>query len=95
MKLIPFGDRIVVKKDESEEKTPGGIVLPDVAKKRPWRGEVLAVGEGKLLDDRTVKPMRVKSGQVVVFGAYAGHEVEIEGEKYLVMSEDDVIGTLG
>ncbi len=92
MKLKPLYDKIVVKRyEEPEQKTPSGIIIPDTAKEKPQMGEVIAVGEGKLLNNGQVVAPKVKEGDVVLFNKYAGTEVEIEGETYLVMSEDEVL----
>lgn len=91
MKLKPLGDRVVVKPIEQEETTAGGIVLPDTAKEKPQRGEVLAVGTGKLLDNGERVPLEVKVGDKVLYAKYAGTEVKIEGETYLIMRESDIL----
>jgi chaperonin GroES len=95
LKLKPLSDRIVVKRLEAEEKTAGGIVLPDTAKEKPKKGEVIAVGEGRLTDEGKRIPMRVKKGDRIVFTSYAGTEVRLGDEDYLIMREDDVLGILG
>jgi len=92
--LKPLADRVVVKVIEAEEKTKGGIVLPDTAKERPQQGEVLAVGSGRRLDDGTLVPLSVKVGDKVLFSKYGGTEVKIAGEEYLILREDDVLGVL-
>ena len=92
MKFRPLGDRILVEVLEAEEKTKGGIVLPDTAKERPQQGKVIAVGKGKLLENGEVKPLEVKEGDVVVFSKYAGTEVRTkDGDEYLILREDDVL----
>jgi chaperonin GroES len=91
MKLKPLGDRVIVKRVKEEEKTKGGIIIPDTAKEKPIEGEVIAVGEGKLLDSGEKIPLEVKKGDRVLFGKYAGTEVKIDGEEHLIMREDDVI----
>ncbi|NLN29338.1 MAG: co-chaperone GroES [Firmicutes bacterium] len=91
MKLKPLGDRVVVKPIEQEETTAGGIVLPDTAKEKPQQGEVLAVGTGKLLDNGERVPLEVKVGDKVLYAKYAGTEVKIEGETYLIMRESDIL----
>ncbi len=92
MKFRPLGDRILVEVLEAEEKTKGGIVLPDTAKERPQQGKVIAVGKGKLLDNGEVKPLEVKEGDIVVFSKYAGTEVRSkDGDEYLILREDDVL----
>ena len=95
MALKPLGDRIVVKPLEAQEKTKSGIVLPDTAKEKPQEGKVLSVGPGRLLDDGAVKTLEVKSGDKVLYGKYAGTEVSIEGEDYLILREEDVLAVVG
>ncbi len=91
MKVKPLHDRVLVKPfEEEEEKTSGGIIIPDTAKEKPQKGEVVAVGDGRILDNGQKVPMCVKVGDKVIYGKYAGTEVKIEGEKYLVMREDDI-----
>jgi len=92
--LRPLADRVVVKVIEVEEKTEGGIVLPDTAKERPQQGEVLAVGPGRRLDDGSLLPLSVKVGDRVLFSKYGGVEVKVEGEEYLILREDDILGVL-
>jgi len=91
MKVRPLGDRILVKRIEAEEKTKGGIVLPDTAKEKPKEGKVVAVGRGKTLDSGELSPLAVKDGDRIIFSSYAGTEVKIDGEEYLIMKEDDVL----
>ncbi len=91
MKLKPLGDRVVLKVLEQEEKTESGIVLPDKAKERPQEGEVKAVGPGKVLDDGTKAPMDVKVGDRVVFSKFAGSEIKVDGEEYLIVRQDDIL----
>ncbi len=94
-KLKPLYDKIVVKRfEEQEQKTPSGIIIPDSAKEKPQMGEVVAVGEGKLLNNGQIVPPKVKEGDVVIFGKYSGTEVELDGEKYLVMSEDEILAVV-
>ena len=93
-KIKPLGDRIVVKRLEAEEKTPGGIVLPDTAKEKPKQGEVVAVGDGALTEDGKRLPMRVKKGDRIVFTTYAGTDVKVLDEELLILREDDVLGIL-
>jgi chaperonin GroES len=95
MNLRPLSDRVVVKRMEEEKTTAGGIVLPDSAKEKPAKGEILAVGEGKRADNGNIVPMSVKVGDKVLFGKYAGQEVKVDGEDVLVMREDDIIAILG
>ncbi len=92
--LKPLGDRIVVKPLEAEEKTSGGIVLPDSAKERPQTGEVIAVGPGKTLDNGTVAPMEVVVGDKVVYSKYGGTEVKVDGQDVLIMRQDDILGVV-
>ncbi len=91
-KLIPLGDRLLVERLEAEEKTAGGIVLPDTAKEKPIQGKVLAVGEGRRTEDGKLIPMQVKKGDKILFGKYSGTEVKLDGEEFLIMKEDDVLG---
>ncbi|GAB4293240.1 MAG: co-chaperone GroES [Desulfuromonadia bacterium] len=94
MNLRPMHDRIIVKRLEEEAKTAGGIFIPETAKEKPQRGEVVAVGNGKKTEDGKVLPMDVKKGDKVLFGKYAGTEVKIDGEEYLIMREDDILGVI-
>ena len=94
MKLKPLGDRVVLKLVEQEEKTRGGILLPDTAKEKPQKGEVLAVGTGKVLDSGEKIPLDVKVGNKVIFGRYSGTEVKVEGEEYLIVSERDILAVV-
>ncbi len=91
MKLRPLNDRVVVKRTEEEEKTAGGIIIPDTAKEKPIQGEVVAVGNGKVLEDGSRRPLDVKAGDRVLFGKYAGTEIKVEGEELLIMREDDIL----
>ncbi len=90
MKIKPLGDRVVVKPAEAEERTKGGIILPDTAKEKPVVGEVVAVGPGKIADDGKKIVMEVKVGDKVLYGKYSGTEVTIEGDEYLIMREADI-----
>lgn len=94
MKLRPLFDRMIVKREEAAEKTPGGIILPDVAKDKPQRGKVLAVGEGRLDDKGGRYAMDVAPGDTILFGTYAGNEVDLDGEKFLIVSQQDVLAVL-
>ena len=94
MKIRPLQDRVIVKRIEEEEKTKGGIIIPDTAKEKPMEGKVVAVGKGKVLDDGKVHPLDVKAGDRVLFGKYSGTEVKIEGEEHLIMREDDILGVI-
>jgi chaperonin GroES len=91
MKVVPLNDKIVVKRLEAEDKTAGGIVLPDSAKEKPKQGKVLSIGDGKLLDNGKRAALQVKEGDRVLFSSYAGNEVTVDGEEYLIMAEDDVL----
>jgi len=91
-KLIPLGDRLLVERLEAEEKTAGGIVLPDTAKEKPIQGKVVAVGEGRRTEEGKLIPMQVKKGDKILFGKYSGTEVKLDGDEYLSMKEDDVLG---
>ena len=93
-KLAPLGDRIIVKPLDAEEKTKSGLVLPDTAKEKPQEGKVIAVGTGKLLEDGTVKKLEVRSGDRVLYGKYAGTEVTLNEEDYLILREDDVLAVV-
>ena len=94
MKLKPLNDRIVIKRIEEEEKTAGGIIIPDTAKEKPIQGEVIAVGSGKMMEDGSRRPLDVKVGDRVLYSKYAGTEVKIEGEELLIMREDDVLAVI-
>ncbi len=94
MKIRPLHDRVVVRRKEEEEKTAGGIVLPGNAKEKPSQGEVIAVGNGRILDNGETRALAVKAGDIVVFGQYAGNTVKIDGEDLLIMSESDIFGVL-
>lgn len=94
MKIRPLHDRVVVRRKEQEETTAGGIVLPGSAKEKPSQGEVLAVGNGRILENGEVKPLDVKVGDTVVFGQYAGSTVKLEGDEVLIMTESDIFGVI-
>ena len=94
MKLRPLDDRIVIEQSEAEEKTTGGIILPDTAKEKPQVGKIVAVGPGKLLDDGKRNKMSVKKNDEVIYAKYIGSEVEIDGEKFVVLHESDVLGII-
>ena len=95
MNIRPLHDRVIFKRKEEETTSPAGIVLPGSATEKPVRGEVVAVGNGKVLENGEVRPLEVKTGDQVLFGKYAGTEVKIGGEEYLVMKEEDIIGIIG
>jgi chaperonin GroES len=94
MKVVPLNDKIVVKRLEAEDKTAGGIVLPDTAKEKPKQGKVLSLGEGKLLESGKRAAFQVKEGDRVLFSSYAGNEVTVDGEEYLIMTEDDILAVI-
>jgi len=94
MKLRPLQDRIIVKRLEEETMTAGGIFIPETAKEKPQKGEVIAVGKGKKTEDGKVIPVDVKKGDKVLFGKYAGTEIKIDGQEYLIMREDDILGIM-
>jgi len=91
MKLRPLNDRILVKRVAEEEKTKGGIIIPDTAKEKPAEGKVVAVGNGRLGDDGKRIPLEIKKGDRILFGKYSGQEIKVEGEEYLIMREDEVL----
>ena len=95
MSIIPLNDKIVVERLEADDKTAGGIILPDTAKEKPKQGKVLAVGEGKALESGKRAAFQVKVGDRVLFTSYAGSEVNVDGKEYLVMTEDDVLAVVG
>jgi len=94
MKVRPLHDRLIVKRLEEEEKTKGGIIIPDTAKEKPFEGRVIAVGDGRIKDDGTKIPMEVKKGDRILFARYAGSDVKINGEDHLIMKEDDVLAVI-
>jgi chaperonin GroES len=91
MKVRPLHDRVIVERVKEEEKTKGGIIIPDTAKEKPVEGKIIAVGAGKVLDDGKRVPLQVKAGDRVLFGKYAGTEIKIDGKDRLIMREDDII----
>ncbi len=95
MNVRPLSDRVLVKRLEEEETTKGGIIIPDTAKEKPQQGKVVAIGDGKLLDNGTRITPAVKVGEVVLFGKYAGTEIKVDGEEYLILREDDIFGVFG
>jgi len=95
LNIKPLGDKVIVKRVEAEEKTSGGIVLPDSAKEKPKRGIVLAVGTGRMLDSGERTQMQVKKNDEVLFTSYAGSEIKVAGEEYMIMDEADILGILG
>ena len=94
MKIRPLQDRVLVKRVEEEQKTKGGIIIPDTAKEKPIEGEVIAVGNGKVLEDGKVRPLDIKKGDRVLFGKYAGTEVKIESVEHLILREEDILGVI-
>jgi chaperonin GroES len=94
MKIRPLQDRVIVKRLEEEEKTKGGIIIPDTAKEKPQEGKVIAVGKGKMTDEGKLIPLDVKAGDRILFGKYSGTEVKIEGEEHLIMREEDILGVI-
>jgi chaperonin GroES len=94
MKIVPLNDKILVERLEADEKTAGGIILPDTAKEKPKQGKILSVGDGKLLDDGKRASFQVKVGDRVLFTSYAGNEVTIDGKEYLIMTEDDLLAVV-
>ncbi len=94
MKIRPLQDRILIKRVEEEQKTSGGIIIPDTAKEKPQEGRVVAVGNGKVGEDGKVRPLDVKKGDRVLFGKYSGSEVNLDGEEHLIIREEDVLGVI-
>lgn len=94
MKIKPLHDRVIVKRSDAEEKTASGIIIPDTAKEKPQEGVVIAVGSGVRKDDGTLIPLDVKEGDKVLFGKYAGTEIKLDGEEFLMMKEDDIMGII-
>jgi len=94
MKIRPLADKVLIERVEAENKTAGGIVLPDTAKEKPQRGKIVSVGEGKILDDGTRKQMQVKKGDTVLFTSYAGTEIKIDSKEYLIMDESDIMAVI-
>jgi len=93
-KIRPLGDRLLVKRIEEAEETRGGIIIPDTAKEKPMQGEVIACGPGRTLEDGKVQKLEVKAGDRILMGKYSGTEVKIDGEDYLILREDDVLGII-
>ena len=94
LKFRPLHDRILVQRMEEEEKTAGGIFIPETAKEKPIQGKVIAVGKGKILEDGNVRNLDVKKGDTILFGKYSGTDIKISGDEYLIMREDDVLGVI-
>jgi len=95
VKLVPLGDRIVVQREESQERTSGGIFLPDSAKDKPTRGKIVSVGDGRVLENGNRSTLQVKVGDLVLFTSYAGENIEVDGEEYLLMNESEVLAVIG
>ena len=94
VKVRPLHDRLIVERIEEAEQMVGGIIIPDTAKEKPQQGKVIAVGKGKVKDDGSVSPLDVKAGDKVLFGKYSGQEIKLDGEEYLIMREDEILGVL-
>jgi chaperonin GroES len=94
MKIRPLQDRVIVKRIAEEDKTKGGIIIPDTAKEKPMEGKVIAVGKGKVLEDGKIRPLDVKAGDRILFAKYGGTEVKIDEEEHLIMREDDILGVI-
>jgi len=94
MKIRPLQDRVIVKRIEEEEKTAGGIIIPDTAKEKPQQGKIVATGKGKVNDEGKVMPLDVKVGDKILFGKYSGSEVKLDGDELLIMREDDILGVI-
>ncbi len=94
MKVRPLHDRVLVKRSTEEERSKGGIIIPDTAKEKPIQGEIIAVGQGRVTEDGKIRPLDVKSGDRVLFGKYAGTEIKIDGDEFLMMREEDILGVL-
>lgn len=91
MKIRPLHDRVIVKREDEERKSPGGIVIPDTAAEKPIRGKIMAVGKGKILENGSVRPLDLKVGDKILFGKYSGTDIKIDGEEYLILREDEVL----
>ena len=94
MKIRPLQDRVIIKRIEEEEKSKGGIIIPDTAKEKPQEGKVVAVGKGKANDDGKITPLDIKVNDRILFGKYSGSEINIDGEEHLIMREDDILGVI-
>ncbi|HEY3449494.1 MAG TPA: co-chaperone GroES [Myxococcales bacterium] len=94
MKVRPLQDRLIVKRTQEEEKTKGGIIIPDSAKEKPLEGLVIAVGNGKVLEDGKVRPLDVKVGDRVLIGKYSGNEIKLDGEEYIMLKEEEILGVI-
>ena len=94
VKVRPLHDRIIVERIEESEQQVGGIIIPDTAKEKPQQGKVIAAGKGKIKDDGTVTPLDVKAGDTVLFGKYSGQEIKLDGDEFLIMREDEILGVV-
>jgi chaperonin GroES len=94
MKVRPLGDRVLVKRIDEEEKTKGGIIIPDTAKEKPQEGRVMAVGSGKTLEDGKLVPLEVKAGDKILFSKYSGSDIKLDGQEHLILRESDILGVL-
>jgi chaperonin GroES len=94
MKVKPLHDRVLVKRQDSEETSKGGIIIPDTAKEKPIQGVVVAVGQGKVIDDGQIRELAVKAGDKILFSKYAGTDIKVEGEDHIIMREDDILGVI-
>jgi chaperonin GroES len=94
MKIRPLGDRVLIKRVAEEEKTKGGIIIPDTAKEKPQEGKVIAVGKGKANEDGKITPLDVKAGDRILFGKYSGTEIKLNGEEHLILREEDILGII-
>ena len=94
VKVRPLHDRLIVERIEETEQMVGGIIIPDTAKEKPQQGKVIAVGKGKVKDDGSISPLDVKAGDRVLFGKYSGQEIKLDGDEYLIMREDEILGVL-
>ena len=94
MQVRPLHDRVLVKRTNEEERSKGGIIIPDTAKEKPAQGEIIAVGQGRIGDDGKVRPLDVKQGDKILFGKYSGTEIKIDGDEFLMMREEDILGVI-
>ena len=94
MEVRPLHDRVLVKRSGEEERSKGGIIIPDTAKEKPIQGEIIAVGQGRVTEDGKIRPLDVKKGDKILFGKYAGTEIKIDGNDYLMMREEDILGVI-
>jgi chaperonin GroES len=94
MKIRPLHDRVMVKREDEERKSPGGIVIPDTAAEKPIRGKIIAIGKGKILENGNIRPLDVKVGDKILFGKYSGTEIKVDGDELLVMREEDVVAVI-